>query len=109
MPDEENTDVYVDYAKYLQDQINANNGNFKVYAERNLDSMFDGDVVVSAKSGKYYRSSAEIPYQIDIVTAKPKETLDYFTTLFKNLNNSSFTSIVRKFMRLLNSTKLRLL
>lgn len=94
MPEEEKTDVYVDYAKYLQDQITANNGDFTVYAERNLDSMLDKEVVVSAKSGKYYRTSAEIPYQIDIVTSKPKETLDYFTNLFKKLNNTSFTSIV---------------
>lgn len=88
-------DTYIDYADYLQKQINALvSGQFKVYAERNLDSMIDGDVVVSAKSGKYYRSSAEIPYEINIMTSKPKETLDFFTNFFKKLNNTSFVSIV---------------
>ena len=45
--------VYVDYAEYLQSKIDEKNGKYKVYAERNLDSAFDGDVVVTVKSGKY--------------------------------------------------------
>ena len=86
--------VYVDYAEYLQSKIDEKNGKYKVYAERNLDSAFDGDVVVTVKSGKYYRTSAEIPYQIDIVSSNPEEALSFFTGLFKELHNTSFTSVV---------------
>ena len=94
MAGQERNKAYVDYAKYLQEQIDAKNGDFNVYAERNLDSHFDGEVVVVARSGKYYRSSAEIPYQIEIFTSSPEETINWFTELFKELNNTKFTSIV---------------
>lgn len=83
-----------DFKKYLQDKIDEENGEYKVFSERNLDSAFDGDVIVSAKSGKYYRSSAEIPYQIQIVSSDPDSALTFFTKLFKKLHNTLFSQII---------------
>ena len=83
-----------DFKKYLQDKIDEENGEYKVFSERNLDSAFDGDVIVSSKLGKYYRSSEEIPYQIQIVSSDPESALTFFKKLFKKLHNTSFSQII---------------
>ena len=89
---------FVAFRKYLQEKIDLIvPGDFKVSSERNLNSDFiEGETVVSALTGSVYDDSANIPYQIEIFTSKPDETINIFTSLAKANNNKPFQSIVNE-------------
>lgn len=85
---------YVDFSQHLQGLLDALAPNlFKVTNERNLDGDMDGDVVVSALSGNINKNSATIPYQIDVFTYDPENTMNVFTKLAHTYNKTSFTNV----------------
>lgn len=88
---------FIDIKKWLQEKLNElANGYFNVSNERKSDSdYFEGEVVVSALSGTPYEDSANIPYQIDVFTAKIDYVMDVFNVLAKTVSNVPFVQIVQ--------------
>ena len=85
---------FLDVVKWLQGKLDELATGFKVSSERNLDSDFEGEVVVSALAGTPYEESANIPYQIDVFTSNVDSTMDILNTLAKTVSNVTFEQIV---------------
>ena len=88
---------FVDFKKWLQEQLNSIQAGFNVTNERNINSDFiNKEVVVSQLAGSVYDESANIPYQIDIFASDVENAINVFTSLAKKQNNKPFTSIVNE-------------
>lgn len=87
--------VYVDMAEHLKSLLDVlePNNKYKVSNERNLDGVFNNDIVVSALSGTTTKNSATIPYQIDIISNDPDKIINLFTKLAKDYNMTTFRVI----------------
>lgn len=86
---------FIDFAKWLQEKLDAIQEGYKVSNERCIDGDFDKEVVVSALSGTPYEESANIPYQIDVFTSDINNTMNVLNVLCKTVSNVPFTQIVK--------------
>lgn len=86
---------FIDFKTYLQNELGD---KFEVTDELNNDYILleKTPVVVRTLAGNVYDASAQIPYQLDIFTDKPKEIIDFFTNFAKTHNNTIINSVVQE-------------
>ena len=88
---------FINLAKYIQKELDNHYQDFKFEVTEELNNNIDYNkniVIVKQTSGNVYDESAQIPYQIEIITDKPKEMLYVFTDFAKNHNNKIIDTLV---------------
>lgn len=88
--------MFIDFASYFKNRLKEiTDVEFSISYERQLDSdSFDNEIVIKQLSGATYNESGNIPYQVDIITANPDETMEIFTRFALENTKKEFKELI---------------